>query len=107
MPRPYQAEFTFEGLSDDNGLSEMTSPTSARVGDGPNPVQGVIRPDRSRPCDVCRRRKSRCVINPDAAACVMCQFHNQPCTFIEEAAPRRRKQTDPPDTTTTGSARRS
>ncbi|KAK5197530.1 Fungal specific transcription factor [Exophiala xenobiotica] len=107
MPRPYQAEFTFEGLSDDNGLSEMTSPTSGRVGDGPNPVPGVIRPERSRPCDTCRRRKSRCVINPDAAACVMCQFHNQPCTFIEEAAPRRRKQTDPPDTTTTGSVRRS
>ncbi|KIW77917.1 hypothetical protein Z517_07750 [Fonsecaea pedrosoi CBS 271.37] len=69
-------------------VNAMTSSPSARVGEGPSPLG--VRPDR--PCDGCRRRKSRCVINPDAASCVMCQFHKQACTFIEDAAPRRRKQ---------------
>ncbi|RVX66510.1 hypothetical protein B0A52_09795 [Exophiala mesophila] len=50
------------------------------------------RPDR--PCDACRRRKSRCVIESDASSCVMCQFHKQSCTFVEDAAPRRRKPTN-------------
>ncbi|OAG39185.1 hypothetical protein AYO21_06568 [Fonsecaea monophora] len=69
-------------------VNAMTSSPSARVGEGPSPLG--VRPDR--PCDGCRRRKSRCVINPDAASCVMCEFHKQACTFIEDAAPRRRKQ---------------
>ncbi|KAJ9642159.1 Fungal specific transcription factor [Knufia peltigerae] len=103
-PYEYQGDFPFEGLSEDNG-SGMASPASAaRASDSSHPVQVGTRTEK-RPCDRCRRRKSRCVINPDSSVCVMCQFHNQPCTFIEEAAPRRRKQTNPADTTTTGSAK--
>jgi hypothetical protein len=79
----------------------MTSPTSARLGDAPSPRGPSIRPDR--PCDGCRRRKSRCVISPDAAACVMCQFHKQPCTFVEEA-PRRRRQANAATNSETASA---
>ncbi|KAK5031581.1 Fungal specific transcription factor [Exophiala sideris] len=105
MSRSYQPEPTFPGLpgSGSGTLSTMSSPASARVGDNGSATNSVIRPDR--PCDACRRRKSRCVINPDSSACVMCQFHSQPCTFIEEAAPRRRKQTNPGDNSAGSMAR--
>lgn len=43
-----------------------------------------------RPCDACRRRKSKCVLQPEEAKCVLCQFHDRPCTFIE--TPRKRKK---------------
>lgn len=33
------------------------------------------------PCDACRRRRSRCVIHPGAALCVLCEYHKQECTF--------------------------
>jgi hypothetical protein len=66
--------------------SMSTSPTSSRIGDTPNSVN---KPDR--PCDACRRRKSRCVFNSDSSTCVLCDFHKQNCTFEEQPAPRKRK----------------
>ncbi|PVI08093.1 hypothetical protein DM02DRAFT_637484 [Periconia macrospinosa] len=50
-----------------------------------------IRSRRERPCDACRRRKSRCVINEGAALCVLCEFHKQECTFVQSPLPRKRK----------------
>jgi hypothetical protein len=49
------------------------------------------RPRKERPCDACRRRKSRCVINPGARLCVLCEFHKQECTFLQDPQPRKRK----------------
>ena len=46
-----------------------------------------------RPCDSCRRRKSRCEIIDGATPCVLCRFHRQECTFVEEPQPRKRKAT--------------
>jgi hypothetical protein len=46
---------------------------------------------RDRPCDACRRRKSRCVIHEGQNSCVLCQFHNQECTFVQSPQPRKRK----------------
>jgi hypothetical protein len=43
-----------------------------------------------RPCDSCRRRKSRCEVT-DGLPCVLCRFHRQECTFIEEPQPRKRR----------------
>jgi hypothetical protein len=60
-------------------------------------VQGSINGDSTatrrpdRPCDACRRRKSRCVINYNAATCVLCEFHRQECTFVEGSQARKRK----------------
>lgn len=51
------------------------------------------RPRRERPCDGCRRRKSKCVVQ-NAPRCVLCAFHNQDCTFIENAQPRKRRLDD-------------
>ncbi|TKA54217.1 hypothetical protein B0A49_10372 [Cryomyces minteri] len=50
-----------------------------------------IRTRRERPCDACRRRKSRCVIHEGAALCVLCEFHKQDCTFVQSPQPRKRK----------------
>lgn len=49
------------------------------------------RPVKNRPCDTCRRRKSRCVVKGGAVKCVLCEFRDQECTFLENIAPRKRK----------------
>ncbi|EWC45253.1 hypothetical protein DRE_05980 [Drechslerella stenobrocha 248] len=46
---------------------------------------------KDRPCDACRRRKSRCVMNEDSSVCVLCKFHNQDCTFLQSPQPRKRR----------------
>ncbi|KAH7139222.1 nitrogen regulatory protein OTam [Dendryphion nanum] len=43
-----------------------------------------------RPCDACRRRKSRCEMDGTSGACVLCRFHKQACTY--DAAPQARKR---------------
>ncbi len=48
---------------------------------------------RERPCDGCRRRKSKCVLQ-ESRRCVLCEFHKQECTFVENAQPRKRKVDD-------------
>jgi hypothetical protein len=44
-----------------------------------------------RPCDTCRRRKSRCEIVDDKLPCLLCRFHHQNCTFKEDPQPRKRR----------------
>lgn len=56
-------------------------------------VVNNIRTRRERPCDACRRRKSRCVIHEGAVLCVLCEFHKQECTFVQSPVPRKRKPT--------------
>ncbi|KAJ4372212.1 Fungal specific transcription factor [Neocucurbitaria cava] len=65
-----------------------SKPTSAS-----GPVSN-IRSRRERPCDACRRRKSRCVIHEGAVLCVLCEFHKQECTFVQSPLPRKRKVVD-------------
>lgn len=55
-------------------------------GDLPN-----TRTRKDRPCDACRRRKSKCVIHEGQVACVLCKFHKQDCTFVQSPQPRKRK----------------
>ncbi|KAK9384559.1 fungal-specific transcription factor domain-containing protein [Lipomyces mesembrius] len=45
---------------------------------------------RERPCDGCRRRKTRCLRPEGAVVCTMCVSHDEVCTFILEPPPRRR-----------------
>src|SRR5688572_21232965 len=53
----------------------------------------------SRPCDACRKRKSRCIIKEDAQVCVHCDLRETPCTFREEPPDRlRRRQSQSADT---------
>lgn len=54
-------------------------------------ITPAVRSRRERPCDACRRRKSRCVIHDGALLCVLCEFHKQDCTFVQSPLPRKRK----------------
>jgi hypothetical protein len=58
---------------------------------------GAIRSRRDRPCDACRRRKSRCQVKEGSSLCVLCEFHRQDCTFLQDPQPRKRKATLPGD----------
>jgi hypothetical protein len=45
-----------------------------------------------RPCDTCRKRKSRCVKEPGQQKCVLCTFHHRDCTYVDEPQRRKRKR---------------
>ena len=64
--------------------ASMSSTTSGESGSN-------VRSRKDRPCDACRRRKSKCVINEGQSSCVLCQFHSQDCTFVQSPQPRKRK----------------
>ena len=42
-----------------------------------------------RPCDHCRKKKTKCVIVPNTSVCVQCEAKSIPCTFIG-LAPKRK-----------------
>ncbi|KAJ5145912.1 uncharacterized protein N7515_000476 [Penicillium bovifimosum] len=60
---------------------------------------GDERPYRSHTkpaCNPCRRRKSRCKLEPQTAACLMCRAHGTECTFPNgqaRATPQKRSST--------------
>jgi hypothetical protein len=86
-PRPESSSLELPN-SNSNGRAQlsasMSSTTSGESGSN-------IRSRKDRPCDACRRRKSRCVINEGQTSCVLCQFHTQECTFVQSPQPRKRK----------------
>ena len=63
------------------------SPNSSMSGKNSAIPQGR----RERPCDACRKRKSKCVIGEGQRSCAACGVHGQDCTFIEDPQPRKRK----------------
>ena len=80
--------------------SEGFPPTKRSLREEANVERNVLqgqRLSRNRPCDACRRRKSRCVLNEGALKCVLCEFHAQDCTFIEKLLPRKRRYTSGED----------
>lgn len=86
--------------ANDRSLSVSGLALAANDADALSPT--LVKPDR--PCDACRRRKSRCVINtalasPNASVCTMCAYQKQQCTFNEGTVPRKRKiaPTAPPE----------
>lgn len=63
----------------------------------PGAPEETERKKTRRPCDHCRRRKTRCVITPGAANCVQCEAKSLPCTFTAQAL--KRKPVDIDDST--------
>ncbi|KUJ17850.1 uncharacterized protein LY89DRAFT_732561 [Mollisia scopiformis] len=49
---------------------------------------------KERPCDSCRRRKSRCIIPQDAETCIMCQSRGEQCTFVQNPQRRKRRKVE-------------
>lgn len=46
---------------------------------------------RTRPCDACRTRKTRCSKEPSEPRCALCRTLDQPCTFADVNASKRRR----------------
>ncbi|GMM30598.1 Dal81 protein [Martiniozyma asiatica (nom. inval.)] len=71
-----------------NNNSKPTTPvaiktkgkTSKKKSEPPQPRTKI------RPCDHCRRRKTKCVTIPDQHTCKMCQSKGLKCTFYETSA---------------------
>ncbi|KAJ7786073.1 hypothetical protein B0H16DRAFT_1489069 [Mycena metata] len=77
--------------TDSRNHSQPPSDTGSTLPGSPQ-VQ-LSRPFRSRknrPCDGCRRAKSRCAIPQSGPPCVECQQMNKQCTF-DELPPERKK----------------
>lgn len=54
--------------------------------------QKLVRGRRERPCDACRKRKSKCVTHEGQNnVCAACIVHGQDCTYIEDPQPRKRR----------------
>ncbi|TVY81438.1 Transcriptional activator protein DAL81 [Lachnellula suecica] len=49
---------------------------------------------KDRPCDACRRRKSRCIMPQDSETCIMCQSRSEGCTFVQSPQRRKRRRLD-------------
>lgn len=75
-----------------DGRDSIRNILSASTGSTASTESGSnTRTRKDRPCDACRRRKSKCVIHEGQASCVLCQFHTQECTFVQSPQPRKRK----------------
>lgn len=69
--------------------SQQTSAEDARA------FGNSARSTKERPCDACRRRKTRCVKETSDGMCVLCKFHSQECTYLHEPIARNRKRKTP------------
>ena len=70
---------------------QYTLPSESNIQHVENTAPGSSNNAKSRPCDACRRRKSRCVLKDGAVKCVLCEFHDQACTYIQTPQARKRK----------------
>lgn len=70
------------------GSMEILTPNDYRTGRRKRPRR------RDRPCDACRKRKTRCVMKAGEETCVHCQLRRSTCTF----------EHDPPDRASMGEA---
>jgi hypothetical protein len=99
MPNTGADFSTSDGVADSNAdtclrIGSSTSGTSMSrfaVLEMSNGVSALAKRP-TRPCDGCRRRKSRCVtLDGQADTCVMCKSRNEKCTFLEHPRKRLRK----------------
>ena len=73
-------------------VSDTPEPTVfTSVAAAPGKASSTARRPR-RPCDACRKRKSRCEIQEGETACVLCKFHHQTCLFNDNPQPRKRRK---------------
>ncbi|KAF7547465.1 hypothetical protein G7046_g8994 [Stylonectria norvegica] len=82
----------FEPLFDADAARNAPMPPAAGAADASAEAAGASSVSRTRPCDTCRLRKTRCVRDEGQFRCVLCTFHNQPCTFLRGPTQRQRRQ---------------
>lgn len=62
----------------------------------PNPTTKTKLTKPNRPCDRCRKRKSKCVFDDDQQKCYLCTFHNHECEFNMPAMKKKKSNESPP-----------
>jgi hypothetical protein len=78
------------------GLGGRAGGSGGGAAAGPPPPPPTSRTaSRSRPCDTCRIRKTRCVKEDNQARCVLCTFHDQQCTYLRGPTPRQQRRPSP------------
>ncbi|CCG20487.1 Dal81 predicted zinc-finger protein [Candida orthopsilosis Co 90-125] len=83
---PYKEETLSQSQSPHASISQQPiDPTSNTTSQGPNTKSTKQR----RPCDQCRRRKTKCVIVPNTNNCVQCEAKQLTCTYTTPAAKRK------------------
>jgi hypothetical protein len=51
------------------------------------------RPRRQgRPCDACRKRKTRCIVNDGGTKCAYCHLRNSACTYDSTERPAKERR---------------
>lgn len=86
-PRPGSGRASTRRDSEMDNASDASNYSSPET----SPTPALRKPPRAdRPCDTCRKRKSRCVKEPDQDKCYLCTFHRRECTYLDE--PQRRKK---------------
>ncbi|KAB8621891.1 hypothetical protein FH972_026002 [Carpinus fangiana] len=81
------------------GTSSTTASSLVSHSQKPTLASTTARGSRKdRPCDACRRRKTRCVTQEGYSACGFCKLHSKECTYLEKPAPRKRKAKGEPAT---------
>lgn len=83
---PYKEETLSQSQLPHASISQQPiDPTSNTTSQGPNTKSTKQR----RPCDQCRRRKTKCVIVPNTNNCVQCEAKQLTCTYTTPAAKRK------------------
>lgn len=96
-PRLSPAAATAGGTSRNSSTMDNASEPSNYSSPENSPTPAVRKPPRAdRPCDTCRKRKSRCVKEPDQEKCVLCVFHRRDCTYLDEPQRRKKRKAEAP-----------
>nr|XP_018263391.1 uncharacterized protein I303_04885 [Kwoniella dejecticola CBS 10117]OBR85549.1 hypothetical protein I303_04885 [Kwoniella dejecticola CBS 10117] len=91
--------FSFPGPNHDLPPINLAPLINQDAANHPTADQGG-RPPRSRknrPCDSCRRRKTRCLITSFGPPCSLCAEGKRPCTFELAPPARKPRQSVPPN----------
>ena len=87
-PLPHDLAGTPDSRTRSAGLGTKNSSSKKMSANRGPPVP---RGKRERPCDACRKRKSKCVVAEGQRICAACGIHGQECTYVEDPQPRKRK----------------
>ena len=79
------------GYESDATTASTSGAPSLSLGAANGNANGIPKARPQRPCDNCRKRKSRCEMLDNDTQCVLCQFHNKPCTFVNDPPKKRRR----------------
>ena len=105
--RASQGYHPYRDLDRQSGNSQLQnlSDQQQSLVEGSRPSANSARSAKERPCDACRRRKTRCVKEKGEDKCVLCKFHTQECTYLHEPVARTRKRkAQPSEETDMGNA---